>query len=122
MTFLYSPFIIKALNNLSKSKTQIQVDGYRNIIINRRNASQRKVINIDKILKRFSNFNFEVVFLEDLSFQNQIQLFRSSKVIIATHGAGLVNLLYSENPIVIEFFPSNRTSRDSFYFFRFPLH
>lgn len=118
MTFLYSPFIIKALNNLSKLKTEIQVDGYRNIIISRINASQRKIINIDKILKRFSNLNFEVVCLEDLSFQDQIQLFRSSKVIIATHGAGLVNLLYSENPIVIEFFPSNRTTRDSFYFFQ----
>ena len=60
----------------------------------------------------------QLVYLEDLTFSDQMQLFRNSGIIIATHGAGLTNLIFSENPLISEFFPSDRTNRDAFYFYQ----
>ena len=117
MTNVYSPTIIRRINRLSKSKSQLQ--GFqKNIIISRKNATQRRILNIDVLKRDLPLLNLEVIYLEELSFQDQIQLFRNTNLILSTHGAGLVNLLYSENPIIIEFFPTNRYNRDAFYFYQ----
>ena len=38
---------------------------------------------------------FETVFLEDLTLQQQIETFCQAKMIVATHGAGLSNLVFA---------------------------
>jgi capsular polysaccharide biosynthesis protein len=116
-TNVYYPTVIKRINTLSKFKT-IPIDSKRNFVIARGKATQRRILNIELISEYFPNENFEIIFLEDLTFAQQMHLFRNAGIIITTHGAGLVNLLFSENPIVIEFFPTNRTNRDAFYFYQ----
>lgn len=114
-TNIYDPEIIRKTNAISKSKT-VSSTTKRNFIISRKKATQRRMINEELILKKFNHLNFELVSLEELTFKEQMQLFRNAGIIIGTHGAGLANLIFSDNPLVIELFPSNRYNRDAFYF------
>jgi phosphoglycerate dehydrogenase-like enzyme len=39
-----------------------------------------------------------------MSYIEQVKLFAQANVIIAPHGAGLTNLLFADNPIILELF------------------
>lgn len=119
-TNIYQPKVIAEINRLALKKTENlkPTQQKKNIIISRKNATGRRIINEELIIERFRSLNFEIVELETLSFEQQVYLFSNSGVIIATHGAGLVNLLFSKSPFVIEFFPADRDVRDAFYFFQ----
>ncbi|PVW16292.1 glycosyltransferase 61 family protein [Marixanthomonas spongiae] len=54
--------------------------------------------------------------LEELTYIEQVSLFYNAETIIATHGAGIANVIYGKNPLLIELFPKERTIRDAFYF------
>jgi capsular polysaccharide biosynthesis protein len=55
-----------------------------------------------KLLKKFG---FEMVQLEDISIYDQIRIFRDSNFIVAPHGAGLSNVVFSDSKTkVIEIF------------------
>lgn len=76
------------------------------IYISRSDAKQRKIINEDELINKLKNLNFEIVRLSELHFLDQIKLFNSAKCIVALHGAGLTNLIFSnEGTSVIEIFP-----------------
>ncbi len=66
-----------------------------NIYISRSRASQRKVLNEDELFKYLSSKGFEQVFCEDYSLEEQIKLFKSAKTIVAPHGSGLTNIVFS---------------------------
>ena len=116
-TNIYFPEVIRKLNKISLTRTYHE-ETKTNLIISRKKATQRRLINLETFVKRYSDLNFKVVLLEEMNFNEQMQLFRNSKIVVSTHGAGLVNLLFSEEAEVIEFFPSNRTKRDAFYFYQ----
>lgn len=116
-TNIYNPSVIQKINSISKRKTTL-TSVKRNFIISRKKTTQRRIINTDIILEKYIAKDFEIVFLEDLSFVEQMQLFRNAGIIIATHGAGLTNLIFCEKPIIVEFFPTNRYNRDAFYFYQ----
>ncbi len=42
--------------------------------------------------------------LEDLDFPTQVKIFSQAKIIVAPHGAGFANMIFSNNPIIIELF------------------
>lgn len=116
-TNVYYSSVIRSLNLKSKLVTRVE-SKKRNIILSRSNATQRRIVNMEFIKSSFPNEKFEIVELEKMSFFDQIQLFRNANLIIASHGAGLVNLMYAEKPLVIEFYPATRYERDSFYFYQ----
>ncbi|WP_048331129.1 glycosyltransferase family 61 protein [Bizionia psychrotolerans] len=114
-TNIYHAEIIRKVNAISKAKTTSNPTK-RNFIISRKKATQRRMINEELFLEKFNYLNLELIALEELTFKEQMNLFRNAGIIIGTHGAGLANLVFSENPLVIELFPSNRYNRDAFYF------
>lgn len=116
MTNIYHPHIINKINEQSKKITKLAKR--RNIIICRDNALERRIVNKELIKEAFPDLEFEVISLENLSFKNQMELFANAGIIVAIHGAGLVNIIFSNSPIIIEFFPTNRNRRDSFYFYQ----
>jgi hypothetical protein len=116
-TNIYFPEVIQKLNEISLNRTYKEA-AKTNFIISRKNATQRRIINSETFFERYSDLNFKIFFLEEMNFKEQMQLFRNANIVISTHGAGLVNLLFSEEAEVIEFFPSNRTKRDAFYFYQ----
>ena len=75
----------------------------------------RKVLNEGDVLGALEPLGFERYFLEDLSFETQCQLFYDADAVVAPHGAGLSNLIYSKDAKVVEYFPSHHLV-PSFYF------
>jgi hypothetical protein len=64
---------------------------------------KRRSLRNDEILRR--SRILESVRLEALSFNEQVLLFKKAKVIIAIHGAALINLLWARDVRVIEIVP-----------------
>ncbi len=116
---VYYPFIIKKLNELALkrlSEKGIEVNPHRNIIISRKNTIERRIKNEKALLDSLKEFNFETVVLETLSFLEQVTLFANTRMVIASHGAGITNIIYGNNCLLIEMFPKNRNIRDAYYF------
>jgi hypothetical protein len=115
-TYLLKKAIVTAQYNYANltfcshllEKTGInQNDEAKSILyIARRNRMGRSVANEDEItsmlLSRFDGV--EIVYLEDLSFTEQIKMFRCAKAIIGPHGGGLTNIIFCRpGTFVLEF-------------------
>ena len=63
-------------------------------------------ILFNELFEALGEYAFEEIFLENLSFTEQINLFANSHTIVSPHGAGLANLVFSRpSTNVIEIFP-----------------
>ena len=78
----------------------------RRLLIARRGPT-RTIHNLKQVREFLSRYDFETVYLEGMSFADQILLFQSAEFIIGAHGAGLANLVFCEpGTKVIELMPS----------------
>ena len=69
----------------------------KNVYITRVGAAKRSIENEAEVCALVNKFGFEVIQTEKMSIDEQISLFRGVSNVVAPHGAGLVNLLYSQN-------------------------
>ncbi|MFX1383817.1 MAG: glycosyltransferase 61 family protein [Promethearchaeota archaeon] len=79
----------------------------KRIYISRQKALKRKLKNEKQLFDLLKKYNFERVYSEDYSFKEQVEIFSSASIIISIHGAGLTNMIFSENLKVIEIYPAN---------------
>ncbi|WP_299824500.1 glycosyltransferase 61 family protein [uncultured Pontibacter sp.] len=79
----------------------------KRIYISRSNARTRRVVNEQELVPILASYGFEVVRPEEMTYQQQVQLFFDAEAVIAPHGAGLTNLLFSEQCKVLELHPAN---------------
>ncbi|WP_203293326.1 glycosyltransferase family 61 protein [Luteirhabdus pelagi] len=119
MANVYYPDMIRKLNALahSKLKQKGNVEGaIQNILISRKNAISRRILNEDEVLKALQPLAFEPVCLEELSYEAQVRLFTTAKRVLAIHGAGITNVIYGRKLRLVELYPEERNARDPFYF------
>ncbi|MCX5923211.1 MAG: glycosyltransferase family 61 protein [Candidatus Dependentiae bacterium] len=77
----------------------------KRIFISRKDARMRRVLNEDEVFALFEPFGFKRYTLDSLSLLEQMSLFNRADIIVASHGAGLTNLIFSKpGTRVIEFF------------------
>lgn len=69
----------------------------RRVYISRRLTTARRVLNEDSVISVLKEFGFQPVCLEKMAFEEQINVFRGSDVIIGPHGAGLANIVFSKS-------------------------
>ncbi len=93
----------RILSNLDFSKTS-DIPLSPKIIISRKKALCRRVINEEELNKNLAKMGFISYVLEDLDFPTQVKIFSQAKIIVAPHGAGFANMIFSNNPIIIELF------------------
>jgi hypothetical protein len=79
----------------------------KRLYLSRSKAKTRRVLNEEELLPILAKYGFEVVRPEELRYQQQVQLFFDAEAVIAPHGAGLTNLLFSERSDVLELHPAN---------------
>ena len=76
-----------------------------NIFISRKNANSRRILNEEAVMNLLGKMNFVPYILEDINWQNQVKIFAQAEIIIAPHGAGVCNMIFStKKAIVIEMF------------------
>jgi hypothetical protein len=68
----------------------------KKVFISRSDAQIRQTSNEDDIFKILSLYGFERYQLSKLTFLQQVELFNNAEIVIATHGAGLVNTIFSK--------------------------
>ena len=80
----------------------------RRIYVSRRMAAKRRASNEAEVVALLARKGFEDIVLEELSFAAQVALFAESEVIVAAHGAGLANVVFSPpGSTVIEITPED---------------
>ena len=67
----------------------------RKIYYSRSGAKTRRVLNEAEFLPELLKRGFEIFTGEDLPFKEQVKIFAEAQVVIAAHGAGLTNALFS---------------------------
>jgi capsular polysaccharide biosynthesis protein len=81
----------------------------RRIFISRRKTGTRTLTNETELEKVLHAHRFETHFMEQYPLAKQARLIRESEIIIATHGAGLANLVFARpGTQVIEIVPAGR--------------
>lgn len=74
------------------------------VLISRRKATGRKILNEEEVLALLTPLGFIPYCLEDLSFTDQVRLFSRAEIVVAPHGAGIVNTLFSKQLNLVELF------------------
>jgi capsular polysaccharide biosynthesis protein len=64
------------------------------IYISRRNASVRQIINEHEVINCLRNYGFEILNIEEYSFEDQVNILYHAKYLVSIHGAGLTNLMF----------------------------
>lgn len=78
----------------------------KKIFIDRRNSTHRKMLNQNHVLSEVQNAGFEMVDPSAMEFADQVRCFSQARIILATHGAGLTNAIWSPpGAIVAELMP-----------------
>lgn len=93
-----SDFLI-AKSGLDNLRDCIDVDDelpFRKIFISRKNQKSARLENEQVIAKMFQKYGFEIVYTEELSFKEQVELFHQAEWIAGTSGAALTNIVYCQ--------------------------
>lgn len=69
--------------------------GQERIFLARKNMKWRRLLNEPEIIADLEKMGFRAVFLEELSAQDQIQLFQSAACIVAPNGSALLNVIFA---------------------------
>ncbi|QPN69511.1 DUF563 domain-containing protein [Synechococcus sp. CBW1108] len=100
-----SPNVItKLADNLSSGTlySTIELETPKKLYISRKDALCRRTVNEDEVVCFLERYGYVSVTLDGLPLPQLIALFQKASHIIAVHGAGLTNLLFSENATVVE--------------------
>lgn len=85
-----------ALENIRNYAQFNNVEKSRNIFISRKNVVSTRLKNEEKVRGLFEKHGFEVVFTEELSYKEQVNLFHMAKCVVGASGAALTNIIYCQ--------------------------
>jgi hypothetical protein len=98
------------LRNQILNPREISSESDKKIFISRSDATNRRISNSGKVEKVLRSYGFEQYVLSDLSIRKQANLFSEAETVIAPHGAGLANLVFSRDTDVIELFGRKKST------------
>jgi capsular polysaccharide biosynthesis protein len=67
---------------------------FRKLYISRAKSKIRKIVNEMELIAVIQKYGYEIVYAEELSLVEQVELFSQSAKLIALHGAGLTNIMF----------------------------
>ena len=77
-----------------------------NVFISRANAIERRVVNERDIVTTLREYGFEPYRLEDQTVAENAVLFNEADAVVGAHGAGLTDLIYCDDTLIVELFGS----------------
>ena len=104
---------IKFLRQTFLPQVNLAQTSRKKIYVSRERAKNRQLINEQEVSELLTKSGFTTVFLEEMSFLEQVTVFVNAKIIVAPHGSGLTNLVFcSPNTKVVELFSPNYLRTD----------
>ena len=105
-------FFLKKFDNILINNS------FNKILILRKKNDQRRIINSKKFVKYLDKYKFKLFYLEDLSENKIIEIFKSAKVLVTVNGAGLSNIIFSKGLKIIEIYPELWPEENAFIFYQ----
>lgn len=104
--FLRNEFLLKQLETNESEPIDIgESESGRRLYISRGGVGTRGVENEEEIVSFIEQYGFERITIETMTLQEQARLFNQCEVVIAPHGAALINLVHCRpGTKLIEFF------------------
>ncbi|MDF5725620.1 MAG: glycosyltransferase family 61 protein, partial [Rhizonema sp. PD37] len=95
-----------SLENLKPSNNLLHSNEQR-IFLNRSQSRGRFIENFEEVVSILHKFDYQIVDADNLTLQQQIDLFSQVRYVVGLHGAGLVNLIHRRGqPLqLLEIFP-----------------
>ena len=90
----FSPKDIKTLRTYFWNSFRLHPQASQGIYISRARTLYRHVVNENEVVQWFRDRDFLILFAEELSFEEQVSLFSTCKVLVSIHGAGLTNAVF----------------------------
>ena len=87
-------FCPELLRPVRQAMVERRKDSTRRVFVSRDKAPRRQLRNEAEVWPMLADHGFEKVYLEDLSFGEQVELMRETAVLFAPHGAGLTNMMF----------------------------
>jgi hypothetical protein len=81
---------------ISQSISVLESEKPQRIYVSRREPSARVICNEQELIVGLEGFGFRICLLEQMPFEEQVRLFRNAEVVVAPHGAGFTNLIFSK--------------------------
>lgn len=81
-------------NRILPDRAGTEGSAYKRIYLSRRNCSVQRLINADEIEKIFSDQGYQIVFTEELTFDEEVAVFYGADVIVGATGAAFTNMIY----------------------------
>lgn len=104
------PENLKVLRSFAAAHVHNAPNAERKLYVSR--SKSRRALPDEETLERFlQSHGYEVIFAEHFSFMDQVKLFSEATSIIAPHGAGLTNALWSNKAQVLEIDTAKRVNR-----------
>jgi capsular polysaccharide biosynthesis protein len=74
-------------------------------------SGSRRIVNEDDLIDVLRREGFEVIHPERVSLVQQIRAFEEAEAVVAPHGAGITNVLFSERLALLELVPPRYVNR-----------
>jgi capsular polysaccharide biosynthesis protein len=81
---------------ISESIPVLESETPQRIYVSRRKPSARVISNEQEFVAELERMGFRICLLEEMPFEDQVRLFRNAELVVAPHGAGLTNLIFSK--------------------------
>jgi len=101
----YTPKTLAWLRRRMVRAVNAESDSPEWVYITRQKSDKRAVDNYDELAPILEEYGISPIACEELSVEEQVQLFSNAEGVIAPHGAGLTNILWGDDISVIELFP-----------------
>lgn len=82
--------------------------GKEKILVTRQDAETRRIENFEEVKQELTKLGFETITPGKHTVEEQVNIFKDAEIIVGVHGAGLTNIIYSENAEVIELVGENK--------------
>lgn len=93
--FIFSPYALDMVRAAARHLMPPAVNAAPLFLYLRRNSSTRRLINQDEVEEVFRARGFQIITPENLSVQQQIELFSRAKIIAGPTGAAIANLVFA---------------------------
>lgn len=93
--FMISRSVVDNIRNrVLENQDNREHSAFKKIYLSRRNCTVQRLTNANQIEKIFSDHGYQIIFMEELTFEEEVAVFHGADVIVGATGAAFTNMIY----------------------------